>query len=151
MLLSTSLASVPEEQLQRSTPGVNASEEVKRLQLIQHLCNFYCAISFEQVVAHASYIHSTTHLHCNECDGTLHVLRGCSVIPESAGSHVFWCLQFCYRMFPICNRLFTTCNRTGDTATSLYLISIFTWLLVRVRPPVPRVLQIGRPQLGRGG
>ena len=35
--------------------------------------------------------------------------------PGKSGGHVFWCLQFCYRMFPICNRIFTTCNRTRDT------------------------------------
>ena len=35
--------------------------------------------------------------------------------PGKSGGHVLWCLQFCYRMFPICNRLFTTCNRTRDT------------------------------------
>ena len=35
--------------------------------------------------------------------------------PGKSGGHVFWCLQVCYRMFPICNRLFTTCNRTRDT------------------------------------
>ena len=57
--------------------------------------------------------------------------------PGKSGGHVFWCLQFCYRMFPICNRLFTTCNRTrdtkkhgrrssrDDTATSLYAVCQF--------------------------
>ena len=56
--------------------------------------------------------------------------------PGKSGGHVFWCLQFCYRMFTICNRLFTTCNRTrdtkkhgrrssqDDTATSLYDVKV---------------------------
>ena len=41
--------------------------------------------------------------------GGLHVLRSCHVLqdierlqchPGKSGGHVFWCLQFCYRMFP---------------------------------------------------
>ena len=42
--------------------------------------------------------------------------------PGKSSGHVFWCLQFCYRIFPVCNRLSTTCNRTGDTKKCILLM-----------------------------
>ena len=72
--------------------------------------------------AHSAHIHAWLSIERLQCH------------PGKSGGHVFCCLQFCYRMFPICNRLlFTTCNRTrdtkkhgrrssrDDTATSLYI------------------------------
>ena len=52
----------------------------------------------------------------NSCSSyTVYGIERLQCHPGKSGGHVFWCLQVCYRMFPICNRLFTTCNRTRDT------------------------------------
>ena len=39
--------------------------------------------------------------------------------PGKSGGHVFWCLQVCYRMFPICNRLFTELGTPKNMVVAL--------------------------------